>query len=92
MNSKQIEQYLGFLGQKLAEMQAQATILILGDCKFIYTTNATHYEVSIYRTGYMQTRFPCQSRVDQPARVLPRGTLVFRFTTGATGTVALKHT
>jgi len=30
MNSKQIEQNLGFLGQKLADMQIQATILILG--------------------------------------------------------------
>lgn len=30
MNSKQIEQNLGFLGQKLADMQVQATILILG--------------------------------------------------------------
>lgn len=30
MNSKQIEQCLGFLGQKLAEMQMKATILLLG--------------------------------------------------------------
>ncbi len=30
MNSKQIEQCLGFLGQKLADMQIKATILILG--------------------------------------------------------------
>lgn len=30
MNSKQIEQYLGFLGQKLADMQIKATIIILG--------------------------------------------------------------
>jgi hypothetical protein len=30
MNSTQIEQCLGFLGQKLAEMQTRATILLLG--------------------------------------------------------------
>jgi hypothetical protein len=30
MNSKQIEQFPGFLGQKLAEMQMKATILLLG--------------------------------------------------------------
>lgn len=30
MNSKQIEQCLGFLGQKLADMHIKATILILG--------------------------------------------------------------
>ena len=28
MNSKQIEQCLGFLGQKLADMQIKATILV----------------------------------------------------------------
>ncbi len=30
MNSTQIEQYLGFLGQKLDEMQTKATIILLG--------------------------------------------------------------
>lgn len=30
MNSKQIEQYLGFLGQKLDEIQIKATIILLG--------------------------------------------------------------
>jgi uncharacterized nucleotidyltransferase DUF6036 len=30
MNSKQIEQYLGFLGKKLNEMQIKATIILLG--------------------------------------------------------------
>ena len=31
MNSTQIEQYLGFLGQKLDEMQTKATIILLGE-------------------------------------------------------------
>ena len=30
MNSSQIEQYLGFLGQKLAEMQIKTSIILLG--------------------------------------------------------------
>ena len=30
MNSSQIEHYLGFLGQKLAEMQIKATIILMG--------------------------------------------------------------
>ena len=30
MDSSHIEQYLGFLGQKLAEMQVKATIILLG--------------------------------------------------------------
>ena len=30
MNSTKIEQHLGFLGQKLAEMQTKATIILLG--------------------------------------------------------------
>lgn len=35
MNGKQIEQCLGFLGQKLAEMQVKATILLLGGALMI---------------------------------------------------------
>lgn len=35
MNSTQIEQYLGFLGQKLAEMQIKVTILLLGGALMI---------------------------------------------------------
>ena len=30
MNSRQIEHYLGFLGQKLAGMQTKASIILLG--------------------------------------------------------------
>jgi hypothetical protein len=30
MNSLQIEQYLGFLGQKLADMQIKVSLLLLG--------------------------------------------------------------
>jgi hypothetical protein len=30
MDSSQIERYLGFLGQKLAEMQIKTTIILLG--------------------------------------------------------------
>jgi hypothetical protein len=30
MNCSHIEHYLGFLGQKLAEMQIKATIILLG--------------------------------------------------------------
>lgn len=30
MDSTQIEQYLGFLGQKLADMQTSATLILLG--------------------------------------------------------------
>lgn len=30
MNSRQIEHYLGFLGQKLDEMQTKASIILLG--------------------------------------------------------------
>jgi hypothetical protein len=35
MNSKQIEQYLGFLGQKLADMQVKATLVLLGGAMMI---------------------------------------------------------
>ncbi len=35
MDSKQIEQYLGFLGQKLDEMQTKATIILLGGALMI---------------------------------------------------------
>ena len=31
MDSTQIERYLGFLGQKLGEMQIKATIILLGE-------------------------------------------------------------
>jgi Nucleotidyltransferase of unknown function (DUF6036) len=35
MDSTQIEQYLGFLGQKLAELQIKATIILLGGALMI---------------------------------------------------------
>lgn len=35
MNSRQIEQYLGFLGQKLADMQIKATLILLGGALMI---------------------------------------------------------
>jgi hypothetical protein len=35
MDSKQIEQYLGFLGQKLADMQTKATLILLGGALMI---------------------------------------------------------
>jgi hypothetical protein len=35
MDRTQIEQYLGFLGQKLDEMQVKATLLLLGDVSYL---------------------------------------------------------
>lgn len=35
MNSRQIEQYLGFLGQKLADMHLKATLILLGGALMI---------------------------------------------------------
>lgn len=77
MNEKQIEQYLGFLGQKLAEMQTQATILLLGGALMITQTRnrkstqdidiviATN-DPATYRAVQQATRFIAQERKLSP--------------------------
>jgi hypothetical protein len=77
MNSTQIEQYLGFLGQKLAEMQIRATIILLGgalmvtqignrkstrDIDIVIATN----DPSIYQAVQQAVRIVTQERKLSP--------------------------
>ena len=51
MDARQIERYLGFLGQKLDEMQTSATIILLGGAlkEWVYYSGhrSLFYEINI---------------------------------------------